>query len=92
MSELARVSLKIFGKVQGVFYRFTAKNEAEKLGLFGWVSNNDDDSVELVAEGEKEKLEKLIDWCKKGSFLAKVEKVEIDWQKYEGEFKSFEII
>ena len=92
MSELVRVYLKIFGQVQGVYYRFTAKAEAEKLGLFGWVSNNDDDSVEIVAEGEKENLEKLIDWCKQGSFLAKVEKVDIDWQKYTGEFKEFSII
>jgi acylphosphatase len=92
MSDLARVSLKIFGQVQGVYYRFTAKTEAEKLGLFGWSSNNDDGSVEIVAEGEKEQLEKLIDWCKKGSFLAKVEKVDIDWQDYKGEFKSFDII
>lgn len=92
MSELARVSLKILGQVQGVFYRNTAKIEAEKLGLFGWVSNNEDGSVELVVEGEKEKLQQLIDWCNKGSFLAKVEKIDIDWQKYAGEFKSFEII
>ena len=92
MSESARVSLKIFGQVQGVFYRNTAKTEAEKLGLFGWVSNKDDGSVELVVEGEKEKLEQLIDWCKKGSFLAKVNDIKIEWQDYAGEFKSFEII
>lgn len=92
MSELARVSLKIFGQVQGVYYRFTAKAEAEKLGLFGWSSNNDNGSVEIIAEGEKEQLEKLIDWCKKGSFLAKVDKINIDWQKYTGEFKDFSII
>jgi len=60
--------------------------------LVGWVKNTPDGKVEIVAEGDKEKLEELIAWCKKGPLFAKVENVEVEWQESTGEFSSFEIL
>jgi acylphosphatase len=92
MSEKAAINLMINGRVQGVFFRLKTKEEADKLGLTGWVKNNGDGSVEGVAEGDKDKLEQLIDWCKKGPQHAKVDSVTVNWQPFIGGFKSFEII
>jgi acylphosphatase len=60
------VRLLIKGKVQGVFYRASARDRAVELGIKGWVKNTPEGNVEVVATGEKENLEKFIDWCRKG--------------------------
>ena len=91
MSEKARVSIIINGQVQGVFFRYKTQQEAHKLSLTGWVKNNGDGSVECMAEGEKDKLEELIKWCKQGPDGAKVDNIGIEWQGYEGGFGGFEI-
>jgi len=91
MSEKARIFMIIKGRVQGVFFRYKTQQEAQKLGLNGWVKNNGDGSVEILAEGDKDKLEELIEWCKEGPRSAQVEKVEVKWQKYVGEVEGFEI-
>ena len=88
---LARVHILVSGLVQGVFFRSETKVRAEEFGLFGWVRNLEDGRVEIVAEGEKEKLEKLISWAKKGPDSARVDNLEIDWQEYQGEFSQFDI-
>ena len=92
MSEKARVSIIINGQVQGVFFRYKTQQEAQKLGLTGWVRNNGDGSVEILAEGTEDKLEELINWCKAGPRSAKVENIEVKWQTYSGEFNDFIII
>jgi len=92
MSEKARISMIISGRVQGVFFRYKTLREAQKLGLTGWVKNLDGGQVEVLAEGAKDKLEELAEWTKRGSRQAQVEKVEIKWQEYGGEFKEFIII
>jgi len=92
MSEKARVSLIIKGRVQGVFFRYETKKEAQTLGLSGWVKNNNDGTVEVLAEGDRVLLEKLAEWCKSGPDSALVENVEIKWLAYGREFNSFEII
>lgn len=92
MPDNARVSLIIYGLVQGVFFRYEAEKMARKLGLTGWAKNRSDGTVEVLAEGNKFKLEELIKWCEQGPRSAQVEKVEINWSPYVGEFKSFEII
>ena len=56
----------ISGLVQGVFFRAYAKDEAERLNLTGWVKNRWDGKVEMVIEGEKEKIDEMIKWCYKG--------------------------
>ncbi|OGD86701.1 acylphosphatase [Candidatus Curtissbacteria bacterium RBG_16_39_7] len=89
--NLKSVHVLISGRVQGVFFRSRTKDEAQKLGLVGWVVNTPNGGVEIVAEGEKEKLEKFINWCKKGSLFAKVENVEVTWEDATGGFDDFQI-
>lgn len=86
------VHIRIYGQVQGVFFRFSAKEEADGLGLVGWVRNNIDGSVEAMVVGPKVKLVEFIKWCKKGPPQAAVESVEIDWRPEDLDFESFEIL
>ena len=91
MAEMVRRHIFLSGRVQGVFFRENTKNKAKELGVFGWIKNLADGQVEAVFEGSKEDIEQIIEWVKKGPPLAKVEKVEVLEQKYQGEFKDFEI-
>lgn len=86
--ERARVHIIIHGKVQGVFFRDYAKQIADSLGVTGWVKNAED-SVEIVAEGDKQRLREFIVACEKGSPLAKVDKLAYDWEEYSGKFDKF---
>jgi len=90
MAEKVRVHILIKGLVQGVFFRQTTQQMAEILGLKGWVRNTPDGKVEAVFEGEKEKVEKMLDWAKKGPTSARVDGVDVKWEEYKGEFKEFE--
>jgi len=85
-----RVHLIITGNVTGVLFRSYASMEARKLSLTGWVKNVSD-SVEIVAEGPKEKLEDLVDWAKVGPTYAQVDDLKVTWEKASGEFATFEI-
>lgn len=76
-----RVRLTIRGRVQGVFYRKTACEQANLLGLSGWVRNMPDGSVESFAVGSKEKLESYIHWCKQGPPHASVDSVDAQWKE-----------
>lgn len=86
-----RVHLFVSGRVQGVLFRQHARAKALELGLAGWAHNLLDGKVEIVCEGEKDNIEKFIEWCKKGPSLAKVERVDVSFEEYKGEFQSFEI-
>lgn len=86
-----RAHIFVSGRVQGVFFRAETRRRARKLGLCGFVQNLSDDRVEAVLEGEKEKIEKLIKWVKRGPFFAKVNDFQVDWQEHRGEFNNFEI-
>lgn len=86
-----QVILKIHGRVQGVFFRDSIRNKARKLDLTGWVSNESNGTVKVVAEGEEGKLEELIKWCYNGPVIARVEKINIKWQEAAGQFEGFEI-
>ena len=85
------VHIVIRGKVQGVFYRATAKDVAEKLELKGWVRNSDSGDVEALVTGGKEQLQEFIDWCKQGPAKAVVTDVEVT-EKAEEAFDRFKII
>ncbi len=89
--DLKRVEIKVFGRVQGVFFRDEAYRRAKKLELYGWVKNEKDGSVKIVVEGLEDNLKKLIEWSKRGPLLARVDKIEVKWKKGTGEFKNFEI-
>ena len=78
-------NIKIFGRVQGVFFRISAKEEAEKLGIVGLARNEKDGSVSIEAEGDEKKLDEFISWCKIGPQSAKVESVQIK----QGKIKNF---
>lgn len=86
-----RVRLLVSGRVQGVFYRRLAQIKARELGITGWAHNLIDDRVEILCEGEKEKVEQFIEWCKQGPPLAKVDHVDIVEEAYKGEFSDFSI-
>lgn len=86
-----RAHIFISGRIQGIGFRLEMRYRVRKLGLYGFVKNLPDGRVEAVLEGEKEKVEKLIEWAKRGPFLAKVENLEVDWQEYQEEFNNFVI-
>ena len=92
MTDLAAVKAIVYGRVQGVFFRAFTSGQARELGLTGYVRNLPDwKTVEVQAEGERNKLEKLIDRLKVGPPGAKVEKVETKWSEYTGSYSDFNI-
>jgi len=84
MSDAEAVRLFVHGRVQGVFFRASTQKVAEGLGLTGWVKNCHDGSVEIHAEGDKEKLEELVAWCRRGPPLASVSDIDLNWIEAEG--------
>ena len=86
-----RVSLKIWGSVQGVFFRHETREKARGLGLSGYAQNEPDGTVFIVAEGAKPRLKEFIKWCEKGPQLANVVKTKALWQEPTGEFQDFTI-
>lgn len=89
---MKQMHLVVSGHVQGVFYRDFVKKTAESLGLKGWVRNNPDKTVEVVAEGKEEELKKLLEKCKKGPGAAKVADIDVKWNDFTGDFREFSII
>lgn len=92
MSCRERVHLIISGDVEGVGFRAWVRGKARDLGLVGWVKNREDGSVEVVAEGEKKELEKLIMDCHDGPNIAMVERVDVTWEEPMDEFVEFEVV
>ncbi len=82
---MKHVSIRVYGKVQGVFFRASTKETADELGINGSVRNEHDGSVSIEAEGDDETLDKFIEWCKKGPRLASVHRCDV----MEGEFRGF---
>ncbi len=90
-SKVKRITIRVHGRVQRVFFRRSAQFHSLTLGLTGLARNEEDGSVTIVAEGEQEKLEHLLEWCKKGPPLANVTGVVTEWQAATEEFKRFKI-
>ena len=86
-----KVTLKIKGRVQGVFFRAGTQEKARELGLTGWVKNEADGTVILEAEGEEQKLRELIRWCQEGPEYAKIDNTEVNWQPPNGQYQDFSI-
>jgi acylphosphatase len=84
-----RVHLVVTGRVQGVWYRASARREAERRELSGWVRNREDGAVEAVAEGEAPRLEDFVSWCRRGPPAARVDGVDVEWSEATGEFAGF---
>jgi len=91
MTEV-RARVRITGRVQGVWFRQSTKQTADKFGVCGWIRNNPDRSVEAVLEGPRPAIQAVIDWCQHGPDLAIVEHVDVDWQHATGEFHNFAVI
>lgn len=88
---LKQVQLFVRGRVQGVFFRASTQREAKRLGLTGWVKNRADGSVEVLAEGEEDELKELIAWANRGPSAARVERVDVRWRGFSGDFCDFRI-
>lgn len=87
-----RVHVYIHGDVTGVGFRFWTIKNAQKLGLTGWVRNTDRGLVEAVLEGQENKVQEMIEKCKKGPEVGWVEKVKVEWEEATSEFSTFEIV
>ncbi len=88
---LKHLNIKVFGRVQGVFFRHTAKQKAKELNIIGFARNESDSSVYIEAEGKEENLKKFLDWCHQGSAFAEVEKVEFEFKPEIKNFNDFVI-
>jgi len=91
-ADMARLSATVYGRVQGVYFRYFVRNVARELTLKGYVRNlAGGDAVEVQAEGEKPQLDRLLEQLKLGPPGAWVKRVEIDWSDYSEQFENFNI-
>lgn len=89
---MGQVHLLISGFVQGIGYRAFVRNQAQKLGIVGWVRNLSDNRVEVVAQSpDKKTLEKFIKICERGPFLSEIKDISIEWQEANEIFSDFKI-
>lgn len=84
MSDRTRAHVFVSGRVQGVYYRATTREEAQEQGVDGWVRNLDDGRVEAVFEGPSHAVESMVEWCHTGSTQADVSNVDIEYSDPEG--------
>lgn len=87
MPNLICIHCYVAGRVQGVWFRASTKEQADQLGITGWARNLPDGRVEVIAYGEKDQLKKLHEWLKCGPRLAKITDLsyeELPWQEYKG--------
>jgi acylphosphatase len=91
--KLTQVHIVVTGLVQGVGFRYSTQKTASGLGLFGWVRNLPDGSVEAVAEGEEEAIEKFLVWCRQGAAGSRVDEVKVvKWESLlKASFEGYEI-
>jgi acylphosphatase len=82
---VTRARVRVHGRVQGVFFRAETRNRARSLGLSGWVRNCPDGSLEAVFEGERERVQSMVEWCGRGPSGASVERVDVGWEEAAGE-------
>lgn len=87
---MAACSIKVSGKVQGVFFRASTKDQADTLGILGFVRNEPDGSVFIEAEGEEGTLHRFIAWCKQGPRQARVDQCQVSEKEISG-FKAFDV-
>lgn len=87
----ARAHVIFSGRVQGVFFRANTERKAVELGVYGWVKNLPDRSVEAVFEGDRTRILNLIEWCSKHQPTAEVANTEVNWEQYKGEFNKFSV-
>ena len=92
MSDLIqRVEAQVSGRVQGVGFRHFTTQQARRLGVDGWVRNEPDGTVRVVAEGPRDALERLLDRLRDGPAGARVKIVQTDWMSASGKFAGFSV-
>ena len=84
--------MRVFGRVQRVLFRDSARRRAHASGLTGYVKNLEDGSLEIVARGEREKVRELFEWAKRGPIFARVDRFEIGAAALSEDFKDFTIL
>jgi acylphosphatase len=87
---MTRRRVVVRGRVQGVFFRDTARRRADAAGVAGWVSNRPDGAVEAVFEGDPEAVDQLVEFCRRGPSRADVDSVEVVEEEPEG-ISGFEV-
>jgi acylphosphatase len=88
---MERAKIFISGRVQGVLFRDFTQRRASSLGVTGCVKNLSDGRVEVLAEGEKDKIIELMENLKRGPRMARVEDLDVEWEEYKGEHSGFHI-
>jgi acylphosphatase len=86
---MKRLEATVYGRVQGVSFRYYTQQKANELNLTGWVANQPDGTVRVVAEGPADQVEQLLKWLWRGSPAARVENVTAGWQEATEEFTRF---
>lgn len=89
MTNLVRAHIWVKGRVQGVGFRAHVEYHARQIGITGWVRNVGYDTVEAVAEGEREKVERFIETVKQGPSMSRVDESKVVWENPTGEFREF---
>jgi acylphosphatase len=89
--QLRRVSVRIKGRVQGVFFRESARQEALRLGISGWVQNLPDGDVAAIAEGPHDAVEAFLGWCREGPPSARVADVLVQDETPAGDLPTFTV-
>lgn len=89
--DLIRIHIWVAGRVQGVGFRSFVQQSGVLFDLTGWVRNVGDDTVETVAEGSRDRLEKFAEAVKNGPRAGRVDEARIEWEKATGEFQNFSI-
>jgi len=92
LGKKVRARIFINGVVQGVGFRNATKTRADRFGIKGFVKNLSEGGVEALFEGEAAAVDRMIEYCKIGSFGAQIKEVEIRWEEYKNEFKDFKIL
>jgi acylphosphatase len=90
-AEQKQLDAIVHGYVQGVGFRWHTRNTARRLGLRGYVRNQPDRTVQVVAEGSERSLRELLAFLRRGPSAAHVERVDVEWQPASGRFSGFEV-
>ncbi|MBI4078769.1 MAG: acylphosphatase [Candidatus Levybacteria bacterium] len=89
---MQQVRVLISGFVQGVGFRHFVRSEARKRSVTGWVCNTQDGGVEAILQGSKEKIEQMVQLCRKGPFLAEVKDVVVVWEDAKERYEDFTVV
>ena len=91
ITNLSRLHARVEGRVQGVGFRYFVLETAQSLGVNGWVRNRWDETVEMMAEGERARLDRLLEALRRGPRMSFVSNVQVSWSEGKGEWHDFRV-